>query len=657
MGDEHLRFELGAILAPAPVPLAHRQPVIVGPLTIEPALRRISDGIGRSRKIEPLVMQVLLALVSADGATLSRDDLIAACWEGRIVSDDAVNRVMSRLRRIFAELAGEAVMLETVAKVGYRLVVNKSVVPLAGLPAFAQEPPSASPDAGPRPRWFLPFAGIVLVAATTIGGASTYLGKSVIKSEVTIGVAPVASAAGDRESRAFANALTSDLSLLAGAISRVSFIDDSAKQSSDLDYLVRIAVDRDGDRLVARARLVSEADGAVLWSGRFEEPSNQPDRLRERVAMQTAGVMRCGLERSVKALGDPSTIRLFFAACNAVKNEDFAQGRSFAQQVVARRPDVAAGWSCLAMTTLLAAWGPDVSPEFLRSAEEEARRYARRALSLDPRSGRAYQALALAERSGSPAQFDLLEKGIVADPELPELHSVEAVALFNAGYTQASVTPAQRALALDPTSSSAYGIVVRRLLATGRIEEGRTMQDKAERLWGDEPSVVRQRIYMLADEPDARAALSKLDNLVAKLPAGERLPPLLRSGLRWNAGADDLDPAVLDREAESEFAQDPLRAWHIAAAFNRIGDSDRALKWLERAPKREAAYQWGVLFWPNATAMRRDPRFFKAMAELGLVADWRARGKWPDFCSDPKLRYDCRTSAARLVGRGSTTKT
>ena len=169
---------------------------------------------------------------------------------------------------------------------------------------------------------------------------------------MTIGVEPVASASSDRELRSFASALTSDLALFAGAISRVSFIDDTAKQSSDLDYLVRIAVDRDGDRLVARARLVSEADGAVLWSGRFDEPSNQPDRLRERVAMQTAGVMRCGLERSVKVLGDPSTIRLFFAACDAVKNEDFAQGLSFAQQVFARRPDVAAGWACLAMTTL-----------------------------------------------------------------------------------------------------------------------------------------------------------------------------------------------------------------------------------------------------------------------------------------------------------------
>lgn len=655
MGDQGLRFELGAILTPDTVPLAHRQPVTVGPLTIEPALRRISDGAGRSRKIEPLVMHVLLALASAQGATLSRDDLIAACWDGRIVSDDSINRVMSRLRRIFADLADDAVKLETVAKVGYRLVVGEPTHALAAPPAALQGPTPAPPKAVLRPRWVVATAGLALVAATTLWGAWAFLATPTSKSEITIGVEPVASTTSDRETHAFASALTSDLALLAGAISRVSFVDDTAGQSSDPDYLVRIAVDRDGDRLIARARLVSEADGAVLWSGRFDEPSNQPDRLRERVAMQAAGVMRCGLERSVKALGDPSTIRMFFAACNAVKNEDFAQGRSYAQQVVARRPDVAAGWSCLALTTLLAAWGPDVSPEFLRSAQDEARRYARRALSLDPRSGRAYQALALAERSGSPAQFDLLEKGIAAEPELPALHSIQAVALFNSGYTQASVAPAQRAVALDPTSSSAHGVVVRRLLAAGRTEEGRAMQAKAERLWPDEPSVVRQRIVMLADAPDARAALAKLDALAAKLPPGEPLPPLLRSELRWKAGA--IDVTALDREAEREFAQVPLRAWHIAAAFSRIGDTDRALKWLERAPKRDAAYQWGVLFWPNAATMRRDPRFFQAMAELGLVADWRARGQWPDFCSDPKLRYNCRTQAAQLAGRGTATKT
>jgi hypothetical protein len=32
---------------------------------------------------------------------------------------------------------------------------------------------------------------------------------------------------------------------------------------------------------------------------------------------------------------------------------------------------------------------------------------------------------------------------------------------------------------------------------------------------------------------------------------------------------------------------------------------------------------------------------------LGLVAYWRTSGKWPEYCSQPSLPYDCKTEAAR----------
>ena len=44
-------------------------------------------------------MQVLVALAAADGAIVGRDDLTRRCWEGRVVGEDAINRVISRLRR------------------------------------------------------------------------------------------------------------------------------------------------------------------------------------------------------------------------------------------------------------------------------------------------------------------------------------------------------------------------------------------------------------------------------------------------------------------------------------------------------------------------------------------------------------------------------
>ncbi|MBV8800847.1 MAG: PD40 domain-containing protein [Alphaproteobacteria bacterium] len=66
------------------------------------------------------MMQVLVALARANGAVLSRDELIRQCWGGRIVGDDAINRCVSKVRQL-ADLGGKAFEIETIPRVGYRL--------------------------------------------------------------------------------------------------------------------------------------------------------------------------------------------------------------------------------------------------------------------------------------------------------------------------------------------------------------------------------------------------------------------------------------------------------------------------------------------------------------------------------------------------------
>lgn len=67
-------------------------------------------------------MQVLVALARADGKVVSRDELTDFCWDGRIVGEDAINRVLSRLRHIAAGIGGNSFQVETIRGVGYRLV-------------------------------------------------------------------------------------------------------------------------------------------------------------------------------------------------------------------------------------------------------------------------------------------------------------------------------------------------------------------------------------------------------------------------------------------------------------------------------------------------------------------------------------------------------
>jgi DNA-binding response OmpR family regulator len=77
--------------------LARSAAFSLGPLTIDPSTRQITDD-GRSQTVEPRVMRVLVALGEKPGQVLSRDELIELCWDGQLVTDNAVTRVISLLR-------------------------------------------------------------------------------------------------------------------------------------------------------------------------------------------------------------------------------------------------------------------------------------------------------------------------------------------------------------------------------------------------------------------------------------------------------------------------------------------------------------------------------------------------------------------------------
>ena len=88
-------------------------------------------------RIEPRMMQVLVALAHAAGATVGRQELIERCWGGRAVSDDALNRVIARLRQMLVE-TGAGATIETLPRIGYRLVGMSPIS--TGLATIAKQP-------------------------------------------------------------------------------------------------------------------------------------------------------------------------------------------------------------------------------------------------------------------------------------------------------------------------------------------------------------------------------------------------------------------------------------------------------------------------------------------------------------------------------------
>jgi len=167
--------ERPTVLKPVgPASLAGEEDFQLGDIWVRPSLREVEAN-GARESLEPRVMQVLVALARANGAVVSRDELIRQCWGGRIVGEDAINRCVSKIRQLAEIAGGKAFEIETIPRVGYRLLRrnNRSAVEAApaSFRADVAVPRTAAPKKaamrfGVGKLAFLAALAMALVAAT-----------------------------------------------------------------------------------------------------------------------------------------------------------------------------------------------------------------------------------------------------------------------------------------------------------------------------------------------------------------------------------------------------------------------------------------------------------------------------------------------------------
>lgn len=138
-----------------------RAPVFrLGALEVRPPTREVV-GTNCRDVLEPRVMQVLVVLAQANGDVVTRDDLMLRCWEGRVVGDDALNRVIGKIRRL-AERPGSGFALETIRKVGYRLTTTTEVPEGRDAGPLGDGGPTRTPKR--RLRWPWLATGLIAIA-------------------------------------------------------------------------------------------------------------------------------------------------------------------------------------------------------------------------------------------------------------------------------------------------------------------------------------------------------------------------------------------------------------------------------------------------------------------------------------------------------------
>jgi len=105
---------------PSPLPPTA---IRIGLVVLDPFCRTLCRDEQRLH-IEPKIFNVLWLMVHSPNQQVSREQLIEGIWQQRVVSDSVIHRVFSQLRKHFASLDDSQDYIQTIAKVGYRLVAK-----------------------------------------------------------------------------------------------------------------------------------------------------------------------------------------------------------------------------------------------------------------------------------------------------------------------------------------------------------------------------------------------------------------------------------------------------------------------------------------------------------------------------------------------------
>ncbi|MBJ6981402.1 winged helix-turn-helix domain-containing protein [Luteimonas sp. MC1572] len=101
----------------------HRQQLRVGVFHVDAGALQVESG-GHTTRLKPKAMAVLLALARDAGMTVSRDELLDEVWGSVHVTPGVVGHAITALRRAFGDDLERPTYIETIPRIGYRLIAH-----------------------------------------------------------------------------------------------------------------------------------------------------------------------------------------------------------------------------------------------------------------------------------------------------------------------------------------------------------------------------------------------------------------------------------------------------------------------------------------------------------------------------------------------------
>jgi TolB-like protein len=405
-------------------------------------LRRGRDAIA----VEPQVFDLLVHLLANRDRVVSKDDLIASVWGGRIVSDSTLTSRINAARKAVADSGEEQRLIRTIARKGFRFVGEVREEPAE--PARA----AASADDAPSPRPALP-----------------------LPDRPAIAVLPFTNMTDDPTQDYFSDGISEDIIT---ALSKLRWFFVIARNSSfiykskavhlkqigeelGVGYVVEGSVRKVGERVRITAQLNDVATGSHIWAERYDRD------LADVFAVQDE------ITEAIVAAIEPQ----LYAA------ENFRARR--------KPPDSMDAWD-LVMRALSHYW------RVTRQDNVVAQALLEKAIALDPNYGQALGVLATSHTFSAhmgwedmaiaaPIAERAAAAAILADSEAPWAHyALGCVYLFARRFDD-SLAEFEAALQLNPNFSLAQGYYGLTLAYCGRWQEAANAAQRALRLSPRDP--------------------------------------------------------------------------------------------------------------------------------------------------------------------------
>lgn len=438
--------------------------------------------------IEPKTMDLLVLLARANGELVTRQEIMQSIWQGRYVTDYALNNLVSSLRKYLATDNNKE-YIKTRPKRGYKLTS-----PVEMLPEDDSGVDSAktSNTAVAQPKYLVVGAILLSLVLLTFFIFQPFSTKLVAERENSIAVLPFSLMAEDDSIAFFADGLGEEiihqLSMLPEfrTISRTSSFayretPMSATEISDklgVNYLLQGSVRQEEKVLKVNVQLVNAEQDTLLWSQSFAASEDNAFSIQRQISNQIVATLGGTFSQIPKDMlrftpssGEAYLHLLRGRRYNQVRTPDsLLKARDEFLMATLLEPEYADAYVDLAVSYLLMGQNKMLTPT---EANKEATAAINSALAINPLLPEAYAAQGILAYNNNH-----IEEAKQAFKSALDLNPDLYLALINYGnllrsnfQKEAALGYYEKALDISPLSASANWGIGNILLGLGHIDE------------------------------------------------------------------------------------------------------------------------------------------------------------------------------------------